>query len=493
MKKSRLIAILIASILVLLTATLVSALTHYVQWGDTLWDLSRYYGTTIDAIVQVNPQVTNPNVIYAGDTLEIPVGTTTPPGPTQPPSTPGPTATIPSGTFPYTVQPGDTLSKIAARYNTTVSAIMQINPQITNPNRIYAGQVILIPSGSGVYPTPMPTNPPPTGPAPTGTAVTPPPTSVPPPASGFELGGQTLVLAYPDKMRQAGMNWAKFQYKWTAGDSPDDLASVIKAGHDQGFKVLISVAGEQAYPAPGGIDFASFTQFIGGLAALGPDAIEVWNEQNIDFEWPAGEISPVSYTNNMLAPAYQAIKSVNPNVMVISGALAPTGYDNGYNAWADNRYLQGMYQAGASSYMDCIGAHHNAGATSPTQTVGHPADSTGHYSWYFLPTLNLYHNTFAGQRPVCFTELGYLTAEGFPGLPPNFSWAAGTSVADQAQWLAEAAALSRNSGIVRLMTVFNVDFTEYDVTGDPQAGYAIIRPDGSCPACDTLGAVIGGG
>ena len=141
--------------------------------------------------------------------------------------------------------------------------------------------------------------------------------------------------------------------------------------------------------------------------------------------------------------------------------------------------------------MDCVGAHHNAGATSPSQTVGHPAGD--HYSWYFLPTLNLYYNTFGGQRPVCFTELGYLSAEGFPGLPPNFSWAADTSVADQAAWLAEAATLSGNSGKVRLMTVFNVDFTEYDTAGDPQAGYAIIRPDGTCPACVTLGAVMDGG
>jgi len=496
MKKSRISAVLVAAVLVLLTATIVSALTHYVVWGDTLWELSHYYGTTVDAIVGANDQITDPNLIYAGDTLEIPVGPTTTPGPTTEPPPPGPTATVPSGLISYVVQPGDTLASIASRFHTTVSAIMQVNPQITNPNLIYAGQVIWIPAGTGGYPTPtptQPTNPPPTGPAPTETPITPAPTSVPPPSSGFELGGQTLVLAYPDNMRQAGMNWVKFQYKWTAGDSADMLTDVINAGHDQGFKVLISVAGAESYPAPGSIDFASFTEFLRGLAALGPEAIEVWNEQNIDFEWPAGEISPVSYTNNMLAPAYQAIKSVNPNVMVISGALAPTGFDNGYNAWADDRYLQGMYQAGAVNYMDCIGAHHNAGATSPTQTVGHPADTNGHYSWYFLPTLNLYHNTFAGQRPVCFTELGYLSGEGFPGVPPNFSWAAGTSLAEHAQWLAEAAELSNSSGKVRLMTVFNVDFTAYDMDGDPQAGYAIRRPDGSCPACDSLGTVMGGG
>ncbi len=470
MKKSRLIAVVAALLLLMVSVTMVFAFAYTIQWGDTLWGLSRTYGATVDAIVQANPKITNPNLIFAGDTIEIPVGPT---------STPGPTTTIvPSPTTPpyyitYVVQPGDTLTKIAIRFNTTIYAIMQANPQITNPNLIYAGQVLLIPSGTGGQPTPTPT------------PVT------PPPASSFELGGQTLVLAYPDQMDYAGMEWAKFQYKWTAGDSANELADEIQAGHDQGFKVLVSVAGAQPYPGPNGIDFVSFTQFMSGVAALAPDAIEVWNEQNIDYEWPAGEISPVSYTNNMLRPAYEAIKAVNPTTMVISGALAPTGFDNGYNAWADNRYLSGMYQAGAVNYMDCIGAHHNVGATSPTQTVGHPSGSN-HYSWYFLPTLNLYHNTFGGQKMVCFTELGYLSPEGFPGVPPAFSWAANTTVAEQALWLAEAAQLSRNSNKVRLMTVFNVDYTEYDINSDPQAGYAIIRPDMSCPACESLHSVMGG-
>jgi hypothetical protein len=192
----------------------------------------------------------------------------------------------------------------------------------------------------------------------------------------------------------------------------------------------------------------------------------------------------------MLAPAYNAIKGANGNIMVISGALAPTGFDNGHNAWADSRYISGMAAAGAASYADCIGVHHNAGATSPNATTGHPGGS--HYSWYFFPTLNLYYNAFGGARKVCFTELGYLSGEGFSGLPANFAWASNTSVSEHAQWLAEAASLGANSGKVRLFIVYNVDFTTYEVSGDPQAGYAMIRPGGSCPACDTLRGVTGG-
>jgi hypothetical protein len=53
-----------------------------------------------------------------------------------------------------------------------------------------------------------------------------------------------------------------------------------------------------------------------------------------------------------------------------------------------------------------------------------------------------------------------------------------------AQWLGEAVGIARSQGNVRLMIVFNVDFTTY--TDDPQAGYAIIREDGSCPACGAI-------
>jgi hypothetical protein len=167
--------------------------------------------------------------------------------------------------------------------------------------------------------------------------------------------------------------------------------------------------------------------------------------------------------------------------------LAPTGFDNNTNAWADSRYIQGMAAAGAANYMDCIGVHHNAGATSPTANSGHPGGS--HYSWYYAATRDLYYNAFGGARQLCFTELGYLSGEGFPSIPPNFAWAANTSVAEHAQWLAEAASLSASSGRVRLMVVFNVDFTQYG--DDPQAGYAMLRPNGSCPACDTLRNVMG--
>jgi LysM repeat protein len=477
MKRSRLTAVAAVLVLMLVTVALVSAATYIVQPGDTLWRISRQFGTTVDAIVQAN-HIANPNLIYVGQILEIPgvpsqTPPVVPPGPTTTPQPPPPTVapTQPPPTQTYVVQPGDTLTRIAARFGTTVQALVQAN-NIVNPNLIFVGQVLVIP-GTGPLP---PTAVPPIVPTVPGTT--------PPPPSGFAFGGQTQTFANTEAMSDAGMGWIKYQHKWAPGDSAANVGNIIDDHHALGWKVLISVTGKTPYPAANSVDFAALTQYMRDLAAEGPDAIEVWNEQNIDFEWPAGQIDPTSYVNNMLIPAYNAIKAVNPNIIVISGAPAPTGFDNTTNAWADNRYIAGMRAAGAANYADCIGVHHNSGATSPTVSTGHPAGS--HYSWYYQPMVDLYYNTFGGARQLCFTELGYLSGEGFSALPPNFAWAAGTSVQEHAQWLREARDLSMAGGKVRMMIVFNVDFTFFDPAGDPQAGYAMVRPDGSCPACDAL-------
>jgi hypothetical protein len=174
--------------------------------------------------------------------------------------------------------------------------------------------------------------------------------------------------------------------------------------------------------------------------------------------------------------------------MVIGGALAPTGYFGGgcsANGCDDNAYLAGMAAAGAANYMDCMGVHYNAGATSPSATSGHPAGGS-HYSWYLQPMISTY--SVLG-KPLCFTELGYLSGEDYGGLPARFNWAGNTTVSQHAQWLAEAVSIAANSGNVRMAIVFNVDFTQWG--SDPQAGFAMIRKDGSCPACGTLASVMG--
>lgn len=326
-------------------------------------------------------------------------------------------------------------------------------------------------------------------PAPTSEAqpTTAPVAVVVPPSSGgsFELGGHIRTWNYLSQMASAGMNWVKVQVHYG-----EDASGYVATAHGNGFKIQLSALGSK--DMIGKSNFHSdYGSWVASMAAAGADAIEVWNEPNIDAEWPLGQISPSAYTQ-LLCASYNAIKSANSGTAVISAAPAPTGYFGGCsgNGCDDLPWLQGMYNAGAASCMDYIGAHHNSGATSPSASSGHPADGGGgHHSWYFLPQTQLYFNTFGGARKLFYTEMGYASQEGVPTFSDWFAWARGIDNAEQAAWLAEAVTLSRTTGMVRCIIVWNIDFARYG--NDPQDGYAIIRPDGSCPACSSLRSAMG--
>jgi hypothetical protein len=179
---------------------------------------------------------------------------------------------------------------------------------------------------------------------------------------------------------------------------------------------------------------------------------------------------------------------LHPSTIVISGALAPTGAAgaSGKSAafWNDDVYYQEMAAAGAAQYMDCVGLHYNEGIVSPKQSTGDPRDN--YPTRYFGTMLNRAMAHFPGMRG-CFTELGFLTGQGYGPLPASFNWAKDVTIEQQAQWIAEAAELSSKSNI-RLMIIWNMDFVRYD--SDPMAGYAIIRNDGTCPACEKLASVL---
>ena len=310
--------------------------------------------------------------------------------------------------------------------------------------------------------------------------------AVPPPAGSIsiEIGGHVTGAGSSraiGAMKSAGMSWMKIQarFDWR---SPPDIGREIGLAHGNGFKILVGTVGRPSELEQGGEEYVNaYTDWLARIAGQGADAIEVWNEPNLDREWPRGRISGAAYVP-MLAAGYRKIKSVNPNTLVISAAPAPTGVsDRPDQVMPDNTWLREMVAAGGLNHLDCVGAHYNEGIVPPSQTSGDPRGDN-YYTRYFFGMLNGYVSIT--RRPICFTELGYLSAEGFPALSEYFSWADNVTVAQQAAWLAEAAALASRSGQVRLFIVWNVDFTQYG--SDPQAGYAIVRPDGSCPACATL-------
>lgn len=105
--------------------------TYTVQPNDNLSKIASYCGTTVASILALNPQISNPNIIFRGQILQIT----------------GSSSDSNNYSTTYTVQSGDTLSEIATMFGTTIWALKQANPSLYYTT-IYAGMVLNIPSPS---------------------------------------------------------------------------------------------------------------------------------------------------------------------------------------------------------------------------------------------------------------------------------------------------------------------------------------------------------
>jgi spore coat assembly protein SafA len=111
--------------------------------GDTMFEIARRFGVTLDELIRANPQIMNPDLIFPGQEICAPL------------PAPGPIP-CPSGTL-YVVKPGDTMYEIAKMNNISLTALIVANPQISDPNMIFPGQVICIPKPAMEIPVmPMP-------------------------------------------------------------------------------------------------------------------------------------------------------------------------------------------------------------------------------------------------------------------------------------------------------------------------------------------------
>lgn len=108
---------------------------YTVQRGNTLSQIAQKYGVTVEQIVSLN-NIANPNLIFPGEKLRIT-------SIEQTNSSQNQTVTNPSVNQTYVVQRGDTLSRIALRFGTTVQKLVNLN-DIRNPNLIFVGQVLKI-------------------------------------------------------------------------------------------------------------------------------------------------------------------------------------------------------------------------------------------------------------------------------------------------------------------------------------------------------------
>ena len=163
---------------------------YTVQRGDTMFSIARMFNVTLQALIDANPQISDPANIVPGQTVCVPV-TGPPPGQCPPgtfaytvhacdsmlilpkglefpqsdranPQLPTPNLIFPGqivcvptgpspgpcppGTFAYTVRPGDSMFSIAQRFGVSLNALIAANPQIPNPNLIFPGQTVCVPN-----------------------------------------------------------------------------------------------------------------------------------------------------------------------------------------------------------------------------------------------------------------------------------------------------------------------------------------------------------
>lgn len=121
-------------LVVLVTPTFAQGRVHVVQRGDTLTGIARHYGVSLSALASANGLRSN-SWVYVGQRLTIPGGGAAP-------------APAPGAGGVHIVQRGDTLSGIAQRYGTTLTALMQANG-LRSAHIIYVGQRLTIPGGGG--------------------------------------------------------------------------------------------------------------------------------------------------------------------------------------------------------------------------------------------------------------------------------------------------------------------------------------------------------
>ncbi|MDX1614183.1 MAG: LysM peptidoglycan-binding domain-containing protein [Candidatus Promineifilaceae bacterium] len=109
---------------------------HIVQPGENLYRIGLQYNISWVRLAEYNG-LTNANYIQAGEELRIPPAATPPSDPEE----------EPPATTNYVVQPGDNLYRIGLKFDISWVEIAEANG-IVNPNQIYAGQELKIPTSA---------------------------------------------------------------------------------------------------------------------------------------------------------------------------------------------------------------------------------------------------------------------------------------------------------------------------------------------------------
>ncbi len=182
------------------------------------------------------------------------------------------------------------------------------------------------------------------------------------------------------------------------------------------------------------LDLAQWTRYCEMLAQRYKSRItayQIWNEPNLSREWGGELPAPAAYVE-LLAACSSAIRRADPQAILISAGLAPTGTDDA-TAMPDDIYFDHLYRNNFQQHIDVLGVH--APGFAPPE-IG-PDDTQALHRWFTfrrvedLRKIMLRHGDAARQMAIL--EFGYTTDT----IHPEYAWFS-VSEAEQAEFILRA-------------------------------------------------------
>ncbi|RLC60416.1 MAG: hypothetical protein DRI80_10950 [Chloroflexota bacterium] len=223
-------------------------------------------------------------------------------------------------------------------------------------------------------------------------------------------------------------------------------------------------------------DFGDFCHALADRYRGRVRAYQVWNEPNLAREWGGRVPDPAEYVE-LLRACYIGIKAADPDALVISAGLAPTG--NGPpEAIPDIDYLVGMYETGAAHYFDVLGVN-APGFKAPPEVPPDEAATTPEYGGqrffcfrHVEDAREVMLRYGDGDKQVAVLEMGWTTDP----VHPAYAWFAVTPE-QQADYLVRAFRYAKEhwSPWIGLMTVISIADPRW-TEEDEQYWWAITEP-----------------
>ncbi len=308
--------------------------------------------------------------------------------------------------------------------------------------------------------------------------------------------------------RDMGFGWVKQTFPWRDIEGyrkgeydwfrPD---AIVDAAEEAGLGLIVridrqplwsveSLPPEQITPHQPPVDYQDFGDFCGVLAARYRGRIaayQVWNEPNLSREWGDKSPDPAGYTA-LLKLCYEAIKAADPDAIVISAGLAPTGTQPPA-AMPDTDFLQGMYDAGAEAYFDVLGVNAPGYKAPPELSPEAVAadGALGNGRWFAFRHVEDMRAIMVANgdshKQVAILEMGWVLHQ---DQHPDYTWH-GVTEAEQADYLVRAyqfAQANWRPWIGVMTTVYMAD-ADWTPEADEQWWWSIVLPDGTPRAAYT--------